>query len=376
MHSNYKCDSIRQLRDQQVRFAPREKKIEQVDNAERLLRELKPERDYNFEFVCFKVTGFRPEKAPIVKISGDDLRQDLHSFIEDLSESADVSAEEFSQPVHTVDDLSKMFNVSTKTISRWRQQGLVSRKFIFDGGRKRVGFLHTSVDQYIKNNREKVRRGERFSQLSDFDKDDIIERARRLARAGGCPAEVTRRIAKHMDRSVETIRYTIKRFDQLNPEMAVFPDQTGPLNLEMKERIYADFAGGKSADSISKRYCRTKTTVYRVINEMRATMVMELPLDFMDNPEFHRKAAEKRIVHAEMPVPETTTRRTKPPAGLPRYLASLYEVGLLTREQEQYLFRKYNFLKYQASKLRNKLEPENARSSEMDEIERLFEQAV
>ena len=85
MHSNYKCDSIRQLRDQQVRFAPREKKIEQVDNAERLLRELKPERDYNFEFVCFKVTGFRPEKAPIVKISGDDLRQDLHSFIEDLS---------------------------------------------------------------------------------------------------------------------------------------------------------------------------------------------------------------------------------------------------------------------------------------------------
>jgi RNA polymerase primary sigma factor len=376
MHSNYKCDSIRQLRDQQVRFAPREKKIEQVDNAERLLRELQSDRDYNFEFVCFKVTGFRPEKAPIVKISGDDLRQDLHSFIEDLSESADVSAEEFSQPVHTVDDLSKMFNVSTKTISRWRQQGLVSRKFIFDGGRKRVGFLHTSVDQFIKNNREKVKRGERFSQLSEFDKDDIIERARRLARAGGCPAEVTRRIAKHMDRSVETIRYTIKRFDQLNPEMAVFPDQTGPLNLEMKERIYADFAGGKSADSISKRYCRTKTTVYRVINEMRAKMVIELPLDFMDNPEFHRKAAEKRIVHAEMPVPETTTRRTKPPAGLPRYLASLYEVGLLTREQEQYLFRKYNFLKHQASKLRNNLDPANARSSEMDEIERLFEQAV
>ena len=65
--------------------------------------------------------------------------------------------------------------------------------------------------------------------------------------------------------------------------MAVFPDQTGPLNLEMKERIYADFAGGKSAESIAKRYCRTKTTVYRVINEMRAKMVMELPLDYMDS---------------------------------------------------------------------------------------------
>ena len=119
MHSDYKCDSIRDLRDQQVRFAPRDKKIEQVDCAEKLLRDIQLDRDYNFEFVCFRITGFRPEKSAIVKIKGENLRHDLHCFIEDLSDSANVSAEEFGQPVHTVDDLSKMFNVSTKTISRW-----------------------------------------------------------------------------------------------------------------------------------------------------------------------------------------------------------------------------------------------------------------
>ena len=376
MHIDYKCDSIRQLRDQQVRFAPREKKLEQVENTERFLREIQTDRDYNFEFVCFKITSFRPEKSLIVRIGGEDLQNDLLNFIEDLSDSANVNAEDIPQPVHTVEDLSKMFNVSTKTISRWRQQGLVSRKFIFDGGRKRVGFLHTSVDQFIKNNRDKVKRGERFSQLTDGDRDEIIDRARRLVRVGGCPAEVTRRIAKHMERSVETIRYTIKRFDQEHPEIAIFPDQTGPLNLEMKERIYADFAGGKSAETIANRYCRTKTTVYRVINEMRAQMVMALPLDFMDSPEFHRKAAEKKIVLNEMPEAETVTRRTKPPAGLPRYLASLYETPLLTRDQEQYLFRKYNFLKFQASKLREQLDPVHARSSVMDDIEKLYEQAI
>jgi len=376
MHSDYKCDSIRDLRDQQVRFAPRDKKIEQVDCAEKLLRDIQLDRDYNFEFVCFRITGFRPEKSAIVKIKGENLRHDLHCFIEDLSDSANVSAEEFGQPVHTVDDLSKMFNVSTKTISRWRQQGLVSRKFIFNGGRRRVGFLHTSVDQFIKRNRQKVKRGARFSQLRKIDKDEIIERARRLAKAGGCPADITRRIAKHMDRSVETIRYTIKQFDSDNPTIAVFPDQSGPLNLEMKERVYADFSAGKSANSIAKRYGRTKTTIYRVINEVRANLIMELPLDFMDNVEFHRRAAGKRIVDSEMPVPETKTRRTKPPAGLPRYLASLYEVALLTREQEQYLFRKYNFLKFRASRLRANLEPSNAKSSEMDAIEQLYDDAV
>ena len=269
-----------------------------------------------------------------------------------------------------------MFNVSSKTISRWRQQGLVSRKFIFDGGRKRVGFLHSSVDQFVKSNRDKVKRGERFSQLSKQEKNDIIERARRLAKTGGCPAEVTRRIASAMSRSVETIRYTIKQFDEKHPEISVFPDQTGPLNLEMKERIYADFMAGKTAESIGKRYCRTKTTIYRVINEVRANMIMDLPLDFMDNPEFHRKSAYKKIVDTEMPLPEKATRRTKAPAGLPRYLASLYENALLTREQEGYLFRKFNFLKCKAQQLRDKLDPMKARSSDMDEIERLYDEAV
>jgi len=376
MHTDYKCDSIRELRDQQVRFAPREKKIEQVDCAEALLREIQIDKTYNFEFVCFRITGFRIDPGPIVKILGADLRADLHSFIEDLSDSANLKAEEFGQPVLTVDELSKRFNVSTKTISRWRQQGLVSRKFIFEGGRKRVGFLHTSVDQFTKSNRDKVKRGERFSQLTDDDKVDIIDRARRLSRAGGCPAEVTRRIAKTMSRSIETIRYTIKQFDGDNPEIAVFPDQTGPLNLEMKERMYADFVAGKSAESIASRYCRTKTTVYRVVNEVRAAMIFALPLDFMDNDEFRRKGAEKKIVIADMPESDVVRRKTKPPAGLPRYLASLYEVALLTREQEQYLFRKYNFLKYQASKLRENMDEARARAADMDEIERLYNMAV
>ena len=376
MHLQYHCDEIRGLRDQQVRFAPREKKAEQVDRAERLLREIDPDKTYSYEFVCYRVTGYRPETNPIVAVSGVDLIQDLHLFIEDVSDAANLPADDAGQPVHTVDELSKLFNVSTKTISRWRQQGLVSRRFVFDGGRKRVGFLHSSVDQFVKTNVEKVKRGERFSQLSQLDKDDIIERARRLSAAGGCPAEITRRIAEHMDRSVETVRYTIKNFDEKYPEMAIFPNQNGPLNLELKERIYGDFLAGKSADSIAKRYCRTKTTVYRVVNEMRARAILELPLEYMDSPEFHRKGAEKKILETPMPVSESPTRRTRSPAGLPRYLASLYEVSLLTREQEQYLFRKYNYLKFKAKRLREAIDVSRARSSEMDEIQGLYDEAI
>lgn len=376
MHIDYQSNSIRQLRDQQTRFLPRDKRLEQIENAERFLAEVHPERNYNYEFVCFRITGFRPQNAPIEKIKGTDLRSDLLNFIEDLSESVDLVAVEMGQPVYTVDELSKQFNVSTKTISRWRQQGLVSRKLIFDGGRKRVGFLNSSVDRFVKNNREKVRRGEQFSQLTDEDRKEIIEKARRLAQIGSCPAEITRNIAESVNRSVETVRYTIKRFDKQNPDIAIFPNPNGPLNLEMKERIYADFISGKSVETIAKRYVRTRTTIYKVINEVRARNIMELPLDYMDSPEFRRKSAEKKIVLTEMPASDGSTRQPKAPAGLPRYLAAMYDTPLLTREQEQYMFRKYNYLKFKASRIRDELSQGTPKATLMDEIERFYEQAV
>ena len=76
-----------------------------------------------------------------------------------------------------------------------------------------------------------------------------------------------------------------------------------------------------------------------------------------------------------MPI-ESNARKVKPPTGLPHYLASLYEVPLLSRDQEYHLFRKFNFLKYKAAKLRDQLDPTQATSTKMDEIEEYYDQAV
>lgn len=374
MHSDYRSPVLRQLRDQQVRFAPREKKVEQANRAEKLLNELEPKRAYPYDYLAYRITEFRPETAPHTLITGDEARHDLGLFVEDVSDAADVPVEDAGEPVHTVEDLSRMFHVSTKTISRWRQQGLVSRRFVFDG-RKRVGFLQSSVERFVARNEERVRRGERFSQLTDAERDEIVERARRLAHVGGCPSEITRRIARHMNRSVETIRYTLKQFDQKHPEMAVFPEQTGPLGDDAKQRIYQQYRRGESVDTLAKRHCRTKTSIYRIINEMRAKRILELPLDYIDNPIFAKANVEGEIL-SPMPVVEASTRKVRAPSGLPPYLASLYEVPLLTREQEYHLFRKFNYLKYKATKLREALDPAHARSSAMDEIEKLYEEAV
>jgi RNA polymerase primary sigma factor/RNA polymerase sigma factor len=128
-------------------------------------------------------------------------------------------------------------------------------------------------------------------------------------------------------------------------------------------------------DVLAKRYCRTKTSIYRIINEMRAKKILEYQLDYIPNDLFSKPYAEK-VVMGQLPVSEESAKKPRLPSGLPPYLASLYEVPLLTREQEEHLFRKFNYLKHKASKLRETLDPADARSSVMDEIERMYEEAV
>ncbi len=374
MRAKYTNPAIRQLRDQQVRFAPREKKIEQIDLAEKLLGELEPGRTYTYQYLCYRITSYRPESYPDMRVKGNEASHDLRLFVEDLSDSAAISADAAGEQVLTIEELSQRFKVSAKTISRWRKQGLVSRRFVFDG-RKRVGFLQSSVDRFVQSNKERVRRGAQFSQLTDEDREQIIGRARRLAQAGGCLADVTKRIAQKMGRSVETIRYTLRQFDRDYPDIAIFPDSAGPLRMEIRRKIFQQFRRGESAEALAKRFCRTKTSIYRIVAEMRARRILELPLDYIPNEQFATIRSEKGILG---PAPASDQPQKKPrlPSGLPPYLASLYEVPLLTREQEAHLFRKMNYLKYKAGKLVDGLDPQNPRTTLMDQIEALYEQAV
>ena len=374
MHTDYKNPVIRWLSQREQSQIAREVLIKQIEATESLISEIEPEKSYPAAQIVSKIAGQSLPEAGNRKIPASDLLHDLRLLIEDLSDLADLRADTIGEPVFTVEDLAKQFNVSTKTIARWRAIGLVSRRLVFDG-RKRVGFLRSSVDRFVKNNADRVQRGSRFSQLTDQQRQDYIERARQLAYSGGGQAEIVRLLAERTGRSVETIRAALRQHDQENPESAVFPAGAGPLTSLQKTNIFRAYRRGTSVDKLCRDYNRTKTTVYRVINETRAEWIAELPLDYIDNPRFARKGADKTCL-GPMPESDAATRKPKRPTGLPPYLASLYEIPLLTKEQEQHLFRMYNYLKFKAVRLRSKLDFAHPKSSVMDEIEQLYEQIV
>jgi len=374
MHQEYKNPVLRWLSDRQRKQTSREAMLTQIEVAEGLLASLDAKRSYAAAEVVSQIAGEPLPDAGNRKIPGHELLHDLRLFVEEISDVAELRADAMGEQVFTVEQLAKQFNVSTKTISRWRALGLVSRRLVFDG-RKRVGFLQSSVNRFVKNNSDRVERGSRFSQLTASQRDEFIDSAKQMAHAGRGQSEISRQLAERTGRSIETIRTTLRQHDLDNPETAIFPTLGVPLTDQQKKNIFRSYRRGVTVEKLCQDYHRTKTTVYRVISEMRAQRIVELPLDFMDNPRFARKGADKACL-GPMPESETATRKPRRPSGLPPYLASLYEMALLTREQEQHLFRKYNYLKYRAAKLRGQLDFEQPKATLMDQIEEAHQQAV
>ena len=377
MDSVYRHPALRQLKEQQARFAPKERQLQQIDRAEALLGEIESEKRYPYEYLCFRITGFRPDGAPALVLDGPDVLHDLQRFVEDLSRVVGQRADQAPEPVLTVEAVSRRFNVSTRTVTRWRRQGLVARRFIIDG-RAKVGFLESSVSRFVAEHREQVDRGTRFRQVTDEEREQIVRRARRLAAVGQAkPAEIARRIARKLARSPETIRTTLRSYDRDHPDRAIFGTSAPPLDEEAKASIARQHRRGVSVEVLAAQYGRTRSSVYRVVNEVRALRLLAGRLDAMHHLSFDDPAASPEIL-APMPTlaDGKAPRRTKAPKGLPPYLASLYEVPLLGRDQEAHLFRKMNFLKHRANRLREALDPARARASELDTIERLQEEAL
>jgi RNA polymerase sigma factor (sigma-70 family) len=392
----FKHPALKQLTDQQVRFTPPPRRLEQRARAERLLAEVEPGKQYPYQFVCFRITDFRPESYPDLLIPGSDLAHDLELMIKALGVPA---VEEPVEPVATLDELSKRLNVSTKTIRRWRKLGLVGKRLAFNG-KIQVVYRQSVIDRFLALHRDRVERGSRFTQLSDAERADILRRAKRLSRFGGNLTEISRRIARRLGRSVETIRYTIKNYDSQNPAQALFPHLTGPLDAQTKLTIYNEYQAickarkarnsnrrGFAVDTLAKRFQRTRTSVYRVVNEVRAQRLLEQPLDYIPHPTFADATLES-VILAPMPEAEAyeaRRREMRVPKDVPPELASMYQVPLLSKDQEQHLFRKMNFLKYKAAQLRNQLrkegsadgvvDPARVRIQTLKDIEDLQEQA-
>ena len=381
--SEFKIGALRELTEQQTRYAPAARRQEQVARAEKLLAEIDPTRAYPYQYVCFRLTEYRSDAHADLLIAGDDLRHDLGLFIRRVERSVPaVPIEQAVEPMLTLEEISKRFNVSTKTISRWRMRGLAARR-VKVGGRSQLGFPRSVVEKFVAEHRELVEKGAKFSHLTDAEKDDILRLARQMRDTGGTLTDVSKRIATRLGRSPEAIRYTIKNHDRAHADQALFPTLT-PLSSADKELIYLakkqmDLTKenkhakplGDNVNSLATRFGRTRSSMYRVINEVRAKELIQKPIDYIYNADFDEPTKAATML-TEMPGRaefEAKRQTMQPPKDVPPQMTHLYEWPLLTKDQEQHLFRKMNFLKHRLHKLRQEIDPSRAKLLEKQERE-------
>ena len=225
--------------------------------------------------------------GPDLIFTGEEARHDVRLFVEDLSDAARSRASAAGERVLTIDELAREFRVSTKTVSRWRQQGLVSRRFLFDG-RKRLGFLQSSVDRFVAQNAEQVHRATRFSQMTDE------ERSRLSSERSVWPWRVA--VPRRSPSGLPKRRAEVRRRSGLR-----CGDSTGSILTWRSSRTVTDHCGQRRGcrfsssiaaanrwQALAQRFSQTPTNIYRIINAMRAAHIMELPLDYIGNEQFAR----------------------------------------------------------------------------------------
>ena len=138
-----------------------------------------------------------------------------------------------------------------------------------------------------------------------------------------------------------------------------------------KNRIYRQHLQGVPTEALANQLGRAGGALNRGVNVLGANRLREQKIEAMPHDSFDDPASFAVILQAlTNPVDGKAPRKVKSPEGVPPYLASLYDVPLLSREQEAHLFRKMNFLKYRALKLRDTLDPLKATTTTLDEIDR------
>ena len=102
---------------------------------------------------------------------------------------------------------------------------------------------------------------------------------------------------------------------------------------------------------------------------LRAERLLRTEIGYLYHHSFDDPKAERKILRPLAAARSVRTRRA--PAGADFYLARLYEVPLLSQEEETYLFRKMNYLKFRADRLRQRLNPASANAGQVERIESL-----
>ncbi|MCO6435924.1 MAG: sigma-70 family RNA polymerase sigma factor [Phycisphaerae bacterium] len=361
----------------QLTLSPRRLRIKQILGVEALLDLVEPDRAYPFEFVCARITGYQKRGPEIsASIPGQALVSDLVTLAELISRKASLTVAEVGEPFQTHQELAEGLRVSTKTVRRWRDRGLMGIRLVFEDGVNRLAFLKRTVERFVRHHKNLVEKGASFRQLSEQEREQIVARARELlAKRRVRLHAAARTIAEETGRAVETVRYTLRRYDEANPARALFTGRAESIHTDSDLAVWRAHESGKGAAAIAATMEVSEDDIYAALRRVQLQRWVASPPQYIHNELFDAPQADSLILDAPEPPPSEAEASPRIPKDLPGYLQSLYLTPLLTTEQERDLFRRFNYLKYKAAMQLRSVDTLSATTEEFGEIQVLLARA-
>jgi RNA polymerase sigma factor (sigma-70 family) len=359
----------------QLTLSPRRLRMAQVRGIDRVLGLIESGKAYPFDFVCYHITKYRKRGVSTgSSIPAKALTCDLVTLAEVLTRKANLGVGELEEKFLTHEELAKELKVSTKTIRRWRNRGLMGLRIVFEDGVNRLAFCRSTIDRFVKQHAAIVVKGAAFSQLSEGEKKRIVTMAREMVAQRPLKLHAAAKvIAEQTGRAVETIRYTLRRYDEANKATAIFTNHGMAVRCERHEAMWKCREAGDSVESIAGAFSCTTAEVDAVLRQVQLETWKAASIEWVHNEIFDAPNADGLILDVPEPI-VTAGPSPRIPSDLPPYLRSLYLTPLLTREQEQDLFRRYNYLKFKLSKMFKKLDPAGATLAQFQVISDLRSQ--
>lgn len=326
----------------QLRYAPDETRLRQMRNAERLLNELDPQLEYPDDFVIFRITGYRSDRAALpASVQGVNLIPDLATLIQQLSLGLVLAPDHDGRRAIPIEDAAAMLSISKRTIQRLRQDGLVCHSIVFASKERRLAVFEDALRRFRASHEQRLREAAAYSRLSEADRKGMVAEARRVHEADGRTRNATAKaIADVHGRGQETVRALLVRHDAASPQ-PIF-DEHGRLSERDMRLIHRAVRFGVPISAMARRFGKTRMTIHRAVNRRRAELLRSLRLRHVELPSFDWPDAGS-VILAAPPVASGLEERASDHDAA-RLIAQSRQQAV-DEDVEQRLIAAYNFLK-------------------------------
>ncbi|MEM8836125.1 MAG: hypothetical protein AAGD00_09925 [Planctomycetota bacterium] len=268
---------------EQQRFAPKRAVLRHLERIERFACDIDPDALLDERAVIERITGYRQSMDEPAMLVAAAVLADLSALAERLCHEHGITLDDLDPGFLRIEELARRWNVSRKTIDRYRSRGLIARRVRDDDGNVALAFTADAIERFEQAHKETLVRAGSFERMSDEARSTALDRARASLREGDASLNaVAKELARKTGRSPVALRTMIERDDAQRD----IPLLSKRSRMGAHERVLAARAQrfGVRPALLTKRLDRSHASVNRLARDQRLAWAQELLAGLPDAP--------------------------------------------------------------------------------------------